>query len=126
MTDVVDQTLPLGHARILSATWPFSTAVSATDNVTQQVRSPRVGRLIRVFGSQPKVLSGLRHCLRAFRYHRPHFGNRERYGADVSAWSILARMATSVSGKTTSLVDVSSSIDHQRWSVITSISMGDQ
>ena len=49
-----------------------------------------------------------------FRGHREHFGNRAGYGADVSACSMLARMATSVSGKTASLVDVSSSTDHQR------------
>ncbi len=51
---------------------------------------------------------------RVFRGHQEHFGNRAGYGADVSACSMLARMATSVSGKTASLVDVSSSTDHQR------------
>jgi hypothetical protein len=52
--------------------------------------------------------------LRDFRDHPEHFRNRAGYEADAAAWSMLARMATSVSGKTASPVDVSSSTDHQR------------
>jgi hypothetical protein len=74
--------------------------------------SPQAATFIKDTKAQPKLnmVCSRASCLFSTR----HFGNRASYGADEPAWSILARMVTNVSGNTASLVDVSSSTDHQR------------